>query len=64
MENNLEMLSQLENFLNNHIVKNDNLELLSVLPYIGNLDLVQATNINPDIAIELIEENMLSKGGC
>lgn len=62
LENNLEMLSQLENFLNNHIVKNDNLELLSVLPYIGNLDLVQATNINPDIAIELIEENMLSKG--
>ena len=62
LENNIETLCQVENYLNNHLVKEDNLELLSVLPYVGYFDLVQANNINPDIAIDLIQENMLSKG--
>lgn len=62
LQNNLMFLYDNENFLNNHQVKNDNIEILSVLPYIKNIDLVQANNINPDIAIETFQENLLSKG--
>ncbi len=62
LENNLEMLTEYENYLNNHRVKEDRFESLSILPYVANMDLVQASNINPDIVIDLIYENMLNKG--
>lgn len=62
LENNLEFLYEFEDFLNNHVVKNDDLELLSILPHVKHADLVQANNINPDVATELIEENMMTKG--
>ncbi len=62
LENNLEMLTEFETYLNNHMVKEDRIESLSILPFAANVDLVQASNINPDIVIDLIHENMLSKG--
>ncbi len=62
LEHNLLFLYDFENFLNNHQVKNDNIEILSLLPYMKNVDLLQANNINPDLAVETIQENMLSKG--
>lgn len=62
LENNLEMLTEYETYLNNHMVKEDRIESLSILPYVANMDLVQASNINPDIVIDLIHENMLNKG--
>ena len=62
LENNLEMLKEYETYLNNHKVKEDRIESLSILPYAANIDLVQASNINPDIVIDLIYENMLNRG--
>lgn len=62
LEHNLYFLHEFQNFLNNHKVKNNRLKILSALPYIENIELVQATNINPDIATETIEENMMARG--
>lgn len=62
LEHNLIFLYDFENYLNNHQVKNDEIEILSSIPFIQNVDLVQANNINPDIAIETLQENMSSKG--
>lgn len=62
LNNNLEFIHEYDEFLNNHIVVNDELQAIGTLPYIKNIELIQANNINPYLATETIEETMMRKG--
>ena len=62
LNDNLRFLNEYSEFLNNHIIKNKELEALKTLPPIMNSELIRADNINPYRATEKLEEIMRSEG--
>lgn len=62
LNNNIEFIYNFSNFFNNHLVDNDNLQALGTLPFVKNVELVKADNINPFLATETMEEAMMREG--